>query len=208
MTGPIVVAGVAVQAIAWRLVALGRARFWPVVGAIWAILGTVSIAIGEVRCCLDGSVFGAASVGVASGLVLYVATRLVVAVATRWPPLARAVGSTYGRSDEISAAALWLVTLAIVVPGEELFWRGVATPWLGDAAGSLAGAILAWIASIGVTLAWANAAFLAAAVVGGALWTALAVWSGGVVAPIASHLVWTAFMLAWPPAGGRAKVAP
>ena len=47
---------------------------------------------------------------------------------------------------------------------------------------------------------------LAGALVGGALWTGLAAWTGGVAAPIASHLVWTGLMIAWPPLAARAKV--
>jgi membrane protease YdiL (CAAX protease family) len=202
----VVVTGIAAQAIAWRLVAIGRARFWPVVAAIWAIVGTAAIAGGEPRCCAERTAFTAILVGLASGLVLFVATRFVVSVAVRWAPLARAVGSTYGRSEGISPRALWLISLAIVVPGEEVFWRGVVTPWLREATGPIAGVFLAWLAAVGVTLAWADTPFLAAAVVGGALWTSLAVWSGGVLAPLASHLVWTACMLAWPPPAGRAKV--
>jgi membrane protease YdiL (CAAX protease family) len=69
------------------------------------------------------------------------------------------------------------------------------------------GAILAWLAGVAVAAAWANLPFLAGAVVGGALWTALAIWTGGLAAPIASHLLWTACMLAWPPSSARAKVA-
>jgi NAD(P)-dependent dehydrogenase (short-subunit alcohol dehydrogenase family) len=37
------------------------------------------------------------------------------------------------------------------------------------------------------------------AVVGGAAWTALAVWTGGVVASIGCHAAWTALMILLPP---------
>jgi membrane protease YdiL (CAAX protease family) len=49
---------------------------------------------------------------------------------------------------------------------------------------------------------------VAGAVVGGAVWGGLAGWSGGIVASLASHGVWTALMLARPPASGRAEVTP
>jgi hypothetical protein len=40
----------------------------------------------------------------------------------------------------------------------------------------------------------------------GAVWTILGS-VGAFIAPLASHLVWTSLMLAWPPSGDRAKVA-
>jgi uncharacterized protein len=206
VTGPLVVLGVAIQAIAWRLVALGRAPFWPTVTGAWAMLGIGALAFAEPRCCADRGILEALAVGVASGLVLYAATRVVVTFASRWPVVASAVEDTYGRYAEISPAVVWAATLVVVVPGEELFWRGVAVPWFVDATATVPGAILGWLVSVAVVVAWANLPFLAAAVIGGAVWTVLAIWSGGVAAPIASHVVWTACMIAWPPPSARAKV--
>ena len=206
MIGPFLVVGVAIQAIAWLLVSLRRVPFWPTVTVTWLILGIVALAIGDPHCCEERGLVVALAVGGVSGLLFYAATRLVVTFASRWPLVAAAVDDTYARSGEVSRAVAWLATLAIVVPAEELFWRGVAAPWLVDATATVPGAALAWLAAVAVAAAWASLPFLAAAVVGGALWTALAVWSGGVAAPIASHLVWTACMIAWPPPPARAKV--
>ena len=201
------VVAVAIQAIAWRLVALRRAPFWATVTVTWAIVGVAALAIGDPTCCDDRELPVALSVGIASGLLLYAATRIVVTSASRWPVVARTVEDTYARSGEASPAVAWAATLAIVVPGEELFWRGVATPWLVDATATAPGAALGWLVAVAVAATWASLPFLAAAVFGGAVWTALAIWSGGVAAPIASHLVWTACMIAWPPLPPRAKVA-
>jgi uncharacterized protein len=207
MTGALLVVGVAVQAIAWRLIAIGRATFWPTVTGVWAILGIAAVAIGDPRCCDDRPLVEALVVGVVSGLLLYAGTRVVVTFASRRPPVAAAVRGTYDRYGETSPVVVWAATLAVVVPGEELFWRGAATPWLVDAIGTVPGGILVWLVAVAVAAAWANLPFLAGAVVGGALWTVLAIWSGGVAAPIASHLVWTACMIAWPPPSARAMVA-
>jgi hypothetical protein len=46
---------------------------------------------------------------------------------------------------------------------------------------------------------------IAGAIVGGALWGGLARWSDGVLAPLASHILWTGSMLALPPKVGRAE---
>jgi membrane protease YdiL (CAAX protease family) len=104
--------------------------------------------------------------------------------------------------------AMWALTLVLVVPGEELFWRGLVLPELQGATSVVAGAILTWAGAAGVAAAWSSAPLLAAAVVGGAVWTSVGAWSGGVLAPIASHLLWTGLMLAWPPPAGRGKVRP
>jgi membrane protease YdiL (CAAX protease family) len=207
MIGPVLVVGVVAQAIAWRLVALRRAPFWPTVGGTWAIVGTAALVIGDPRCCHDRRLAEALAVGIVSGTVLYVATRVVVTFASRWRVIADQVEETYGRSAEAAPVALWLVSLAIAVPGEELFWRGVATPWLVDATATVPGAILAWLVAAGVAAIWGSLPFIAAGAVGGAVWTALAIWSGGVAAPLASHAVWTACMIAWRPPTARAKVA-
>jgi membrane protease YdiL (CAAX protease family) len=207
MNGPLLVVGVVAQAIAWRLVALRRVPFWPTVGGIWAIVGTAALVLGDPRCCDDRGLVAALVVGCASGVVLYLATRVVVTFASRSAPIADQVEATYGRSAEATPGVVWLVSLAVVVPGEELFWRGATTPWLVDVTAMVPGAILAWLVAAGVAALWGSLPFLAAGAVGGAVWTALAVWSGGVAAPLASHVVWTACMIAWRPPTARAKVA-
>jgi CAAX protease family protein len=206
VTDAVLVGGIVLQAIAWRLAATGRTSFWPTSAATWAVVGLAAVLAAPPACCGDLSARAAVGVGAAAGAALYAATRAVVAVATRLPALAAAVGDVYARSRETSPALLWAVTLLVVVPGEELFWRGLAVPELRASAGEVPGAVLAWAAAVAVTALWADLPFLAAAVVGGAVWTSLAVWSGGVVAPLASHLVWTTAMVAWRPRAARAKV--
>ena len=44
---------------------------------------------------------------------------------------------------------------------------------------------------------------MAGAIVGGALWGGLAWWSGGVLASLGSHILWTGLMLLLPPGAGR-----
>jgi hypothetical protein len=45
-------------------------------------------------------------------------------------------------------------------------------------------------------------------VVGGVAWAALAAWTGGVLASVASHLAWTALMLVRPPTAAGVRVVP
>ncbi len=202
----VIVVGALAQAVAWRLVASGRLPFWPVVTTTFAVLGVVSLVVGDASCCRETTSATASVVGVASGLLLFGATRVVVDLAARHEVIRRSVVAVYRREEEVSTLAVTALTLAIVVPGEELFWRSLVLTELSAATSVAAGALLAWVAWVVVDAAWGSIPLLAGAVVGGALWTALAAWTGGIVAPLASHLVWTALMIAWPPLAARAKV--
>jgi membrane protease YdiL (CAAX protease family) len=81
-----------------------------------------------------------------------------------------------------------------------LFWRGLfqgeLAPALDDRT-ALAAAI-AWVAFVLANLPSANLAIAAGAVVGGAVWVALAWWTGGVLASLACHIVWIGLMIALP----------
>jgi len=205
MTGAVVV-GVVAQVVVWRLVVRGRLPFWPATAATFAVIGIASLLAADRSCCRETAVVMASAVGAASGLVFYGATRVVVDAATRHPSLRGGVHDVYRRSRETPFAWALALTLVIAVPGEELFWRGLVLPELSRATTSTAGALLTWVAAVGVSAAWGSIPLLAGAAVGGALWTAVAVWSGGIAAPIASHLVWTGLMIVWPPRAGREKV--
>ena len=58
--------------------------------------------------------------------------------------------------------------------------------------------VRAVIAFVLANLPSANLAIAAGAVVGGAVWVALAWWTGGVLASLACHIVWTGMMIAFP----------
>jgi CAAX protease family protein len=206
MTEFVAVAGIVGQMIAWTVVRRERWPFWPAAVVTFAALGVASVLVGDIACCADVDAGLAIGVGLASGVLLYTATRAVVAVATIHPRLKEAVTGIYARSTETSRAAELAISLLVAVPGEELFWRGLVLPVLTDATDVATGAVLAWLAGVAVIAVWLSLPLLAGAIVGGALWTGLAVWSGGVLAPFASHLVWTGLMLLWPPAAARDMV--
>jgi membrane protease YdiL (CAAX protease family) len=206
MTGALLTIGVVAQAIVWHLVGSDRVSFWPAIAATLGVLGLTTVAVVDVSCCAATGAGTAAGAGVAAGLGFYAATRAVVGVASRWAPVRGSVSSIYRRADEASVAAV-LALSSVTAVGEELFWRGLVQPELRAAVSPVLGAALSWIAYVGANAAAANLPLLAAAVVGGAIWTALGAWSDGVVAPIASHVAWTGLMVAWPPSGARDKVA-
>ncbi|MGZ8646568.1 MAG: CPBP family glutamic-type intramembrane protease, partial [Actinomycetota bacterium] len=147
-----------------------------------------------------GAVFVA---GLASGFALYVATRIFVAVAGRWEPFRRGVVEKYQEAAEVSLGRSLALSLLIMVPAEELFWRGLFLARLDQSLVAFAAGVWTWLAYVGANLASASLPIIAGAVVGGALWTGLAVWSGGVLASLVSHMLWTGLMLALPPGAGR-----
>ena len=64
---------------------------------------------------------------------------------------------------------------------------------------------LAWLGYVAANAVFRNLSILAAAIVGGALWTVLGSVRD-VGAAVTSHLVWTSLMLLWPPRAARGKV--
>jgi len=202
------VLGALAEATGWRLVATRRAVVWRLMPPILLAMGVAAalarrpVAATDVD---DGTAFG---VGVASGLALYAATRAFVAVATRWEPFRRQVVDKYEEAAAVSLARSLGLSLLILVPGEELFWRGLFQARLGQAMAGAAAGVWTWLAYVGVNSVSASLPIAAGAIVGGALWAGLAVWSGGMLASLVSHMLWTGLMLALPPGAGRGVRAP
>jgi hypothetical protein len=105
----------------------------------------------------------------------------------------------YAQQEGVPLTAALALSLVLSVPGEELFWRGLFQPELADVSDSaVLGALIAWAAYVAANLPSRNLAIVAGAVVGGAVWTGLGWWSGGPLAPLVSHLTWTALMISFP----------
>jgi membrane protease YdiL (CAAX protease family) len=197
--GPLAVAA------AWVAVGARKVSVWAAMGILMPVLGGLSLATGWVRSVGPGrSAVGWAVLGVAAGLALYAATAGFMSLGGRWPPLARHAESLYGERRSISLPGALTVSVLLVVPGEELLWRGVVMSSLEQALGvPILAAVLQWVAYVGASLFSRSIPIVLAAVVGGAAWTALAWWSGGVAAALSCHGVWTALMVARPPVPGR-----
>lgn len=193
VVGPVAVAG------AWILVRAGRATVWTAMGITLGALGGLSLLTGEPSA--GRSPWLAAGGGVLAGVTLYGATAAFLAVAGRWPPLARHANELYGRRRGVSLPRAVLISVVITAPGEELLWRGVVLGALGSALSPWGAAALAWSAYVAANAVGGSIPIVLGAAVGGAAWTGLAVWTGGVVAGIACHAVWTWLMIAFPPVG-------
>ena len=207
MPGPWVVAlaiaGPAAVAAAWLVVRAGRATVWSAMGVALGTLGALALTTGEPS--VGPSPWLDLIGGALAGVALYAATAAFLAVAGRWPPLARHARELYGRRRGVGLEQALVISAAITAPGEELLWRGVVLGALGSAFSPWVAGLLAWAAYVGANAVSASLPIVLGATVGGAAWTALAVWTEGVGASIGCHAVWTALMIALPPLQGARR---
>jgi uncharacterized protein len=200
----LMVAGLLAEMVGWWLVASRGRDVWRLMPWVLGAMGLATLMVAR-PVLVDGpTTVSALAVGLASGLALYVATRVFVFVAAMWPRFRREVVDKYAEAATVSRPAALLLSLLVMVPAEEVFWRGLFQERLGVTLALAAAAGLTWLAYVVANLPSASLPIVAGALVGGALWTGLAWWSGGVLAGLASHILWTGAMLALPPGAGRA----
>lgn len=196
------VAGLVVESVAWRMVARGR-NVWSTMTPVLAAMGLAALLVGPPEWSPDVGPGVSVVVGLAAGVLLYAATRIAMGLLSRWRTFRRHALEMYERQGTLSLAAALALSLALSVPGEELFWRGLLQGELVSAldASASQAALIAWVAFVVANLPSGNLAVAAGAVVGGAVWVGLALWTGGVLAPLACHVVWTGSMIALPVVG-------
>jgi membrane protease YdiL (CAAX protease family) len=205
----LIAAGVVGQAATWREIRAGRLTVWVGMGVTMGVLGVLALFTGREHLSPKIGVIVAAAVGLGSGLALFAATRVFVAIASAWDVFRRHTVEIYGNRSRVTLPVALGVAVGCSVPGEELFWRGLVGGRFGEAAGSLAvGAAIALAGYVAVCAFSLNLPVLAGAVVGGGLWSVLFVWTGGVLAGICSHAVFTGLMILEPPpvALGKSRV--
>jgi membrane protease YdiL (CAAX protease family) len=199
-----VVGGVAVF-VAWHLVARGRASVWVALGSVEGAAGLAALAAGRTPLSPNAAVVWAALAGLSAGAVLYLATAIVVIMARRWPALDRHVVEIYGHLRGLSFPVALVLAAGVTASGEELFWRGLVQGRLASAIGWPLAALVTWAAYVLANVSSERAPILAGAVVGGAVWSGLALWTHGVLASLLCHSLWTALMLVFPPGGVQAR---
>lgn len=200
-------AGLLAEVVAWSLVARGR-NVWTTMTPVLATMGAVALLVGPVAWSPDVSPSVSVVVGLAIGGALFVGTRVFMVVILRWKTFERHSVEMYRRQGSLSLGIALFLAVALSVPGEELFWRGLFQGQLESALPeqTVLAAALAWVGFVLANSASRNLSIVAGAVVGGAVWVALAWWTGGVLASLACHIVWTGLMLAFPGARIRAAV--
>jgi membrane protease YdiL (CAAX protease family) len=201
VTLAVALSGVVAAALAWRLVATGRLGVFTAMGVVMGTLGLAALLTGIPALSPRVDPWVAAGVGAVSGLALFVATRVFVRLVGPWRSFQRHVAGIYAQGTGRSVVWELLVAAGLVVAGEELFWRGLVQPRMAglEALGRAGAAVVAWLLYVGVNAASSSLVITVAAIVGGALWGALAWWTGGVLAPLLCHSVWTASMILFRP---------
>lgn len=184
---------------AWRVVARGRISVWAGLGAVSGGAGIAALITGRPSLSprLGWGWAGLAGVGI--GAALYLATVAFVILVRRWPAFAEQVAEVYDQRKGLSIGAALLVAAGVTAPGEELFWRGLFQARLADPVGWAWSALATWGAYVLANAASQSLPILAAAVVSGAVWGALALWTHGVLASVLCHVLWTGLMVAVPP---------
>ena len=198
MIGALVGVGIAIEVTARRVVATGRVNTWVGLSATFAALSAASLLWGDVH--LSSEPIGKTVVVslIVSG-VFFVATRLFLKIVEGWGRFTQDEQQLYRQIDDYPVR-FEVVLGAAVACGEEIFWRGLVMPWAQARVGSTAGgALVALGGYAAVSAAAVSVPVVIGALVGGAVWTALALWSGGVLAGMICHGTWTALMIAFPP---------
>lgn len=185
----------------WIVVRARIGSVWTVLGTVFPILGVLSVATGRIEASAEIAVPVAVGAGVGAGLALYGSTVAFLSL-VRSPIVSRQSEALYAAGKGMPLAAAVLLASFVIAPGEELFWRGLVQGAAGHYLGAAGGAAVALAGYAGANAVSRSLPVVLAALVGGAAWGGLAVWTDGVAASIACHAVWTSLMVARPP-GGR-----
>ena len=138
--------GLAAEASAWGLVAFGRRNVWGVMTPVLVALGLAAILAGPPTWSPRIEPGTAVAVGVAVGVVLYLATRLFVFTVRGWGSFQRQSSGMYLRRGALSLPTILVLSVVLMVPGEELFWRGLFQVKLASSLGgrTALAALLTW----------------------------------------------------------------
>ena len=194
-------AGALAVVVAWRLVRSGTASIWVAMGAASGGAGLAALATGRLGLSPRVHWVVATWIAAGTGVLLYAATVAFVLVVRRWDVFERHVAEIYDQRKGLSVTAALVIAAGLTGPGEEFFWRGLVQGRLAEIVGSWPGAALTWAGYVAANAASQSLPIVAGAVVSGAVWGALAAWSGGVLASVVCHSIWTGLMVVWPPGG-------
>jgi membrane protease YdiL (CAAX protease family) len=199
MEAAVMVLGLLTEAAAWWLVTAARRSVWVVMTPTFVAMGLAALMLRAVEPSPAVPAATAAGVGAVVGVALYLATRAFVAIVRGWRAFREHALRMYDRQAGLPLWGAVLLSAAVMVTGEELFWRGLFQSRLSSALDArAAAAALTWAAFVVANLPSANLAIVAGAVVGGAVWSLLGWWTHGFLASLVCHAVWTALMLSAP----------
>lgn len=99
----------------------------------------------------------------------------------------------------LPTAAVALIAGLAVAPLEELFWRGVVHPLVGTGRTATTTIVLTTAVFVAYHAPTLQLPLIAAAALGGLVWSWLREHTDGVAAPVIAHATWTAAMVVVPP---------
>ena len=170
--------------------ALPRQGIWPRTWVAAAVVGATAT-VGLVVLGRFGEIVGPftpteIAIWRAAGGTGLVATHIgYAAISWVYPSFGDQVRDLYRLGDEDTASRM-VGPIAAMGVAEELLFRGVL-----QGVGGIALALVAYTAVQVFERKWALAL---AALLGGVVWGALFAWRGGLVAPIAAHVLWTGML--------------
>jgi len=204
MRTAVMIGGTIAEVVGWWAVATRGRDVWRLMPWVLGAMGVAAVLVAPVVWTgADVEPSFALRWGLISGLALYLGTRVFVRLASLWPAFRRDVVEKYQEAATVSVGTSLMLSLAIMVPAEELFWRGLFQGELTAAGSAASAAALTWLGYLVANVPSRSLPIVAGAIVGGALWGGLAWWSGGVLASLGSHILWTGLMLLLPPGAGR-----
>jgi membrane protease YdiL (CAAX protease family) len=106
------------------------------------------------------------------------------------------VGGIYGLGSGTNKALIFLLLRFITGPGEEIFWRGFLQSRMMTRLGTTPGYLLTTLAYAGVHVFSGNLVLILAALVAGAFWGVLYLWTRDLTLLIVSHSLWSAVIFA------------
>lgn len=129
--------------------------------------------------------------GLGVGVVMTAGTYASFAVVERiWPPLAGHVGGLYHDAHKENLAFAMVATVAAAV-AEEVLWRGPLLGILRRRVGLRGAAAISLVTYVLACSGSRSVIVVLAAVVCGAIWLAVRLWTRSIVAPLVAHLIWT-----------------
>jgi membrane protease YdiL (CAAX protease family) len=167
--------------------------FWPFFSLSMLIM--IGLAYTQEGIVIKRISWGAASYGIVSGTFLYIIFALgkLLIVALKLP-LLQGLTALY---QTVSPRVWWhyLVLFAIIIPGEELFWRGYIQRRLTRVMPPSRGILLSTLLYAAAHLCSGSLLLVIAALVGGVFWGGIYHRTGSIEIAILSHLTFDLLLL-------------
>ncbi len=135
-------------------------------------------------------------IGFLSGLILYIVFFVSYLMIKKWFPLF--IPYVIDLYKLVGPTQLWqyVLLITIIIPGEELFWRGYVQNKLSMYVKSDWSRVFFASVIYGFAHIWtANPMLIAAALIGGMFWGSLYIWNNNIGVVILSHYTFNLFLL-------------